>query len=293
MMVAASKVVFGMTANIDPKELEDFASAVLKRVEGKRVKKGDTFKVSNKGLRVKATVPGGAVRIGDETELEILSRKMKFTSDIILAIDTSYSMRKNDYKPNRFGAAKTAVLSFLMEKVDTDDKLGVFTFGHRPSQVMELKPVANEDLTDVAKVLEDTELLGRTSIGNLIDKTLAVFDEKSTPGNMRMLIMLTDGADNIGSDPVACAESAKKKNVAIYPVLIGKDSHYDTELLRQIAQVTNGKFYFEPTEQELTKLYTDLGGGNFKMAELPQTVVENVPETKVSGILKKVKDKVW
>ena len=47
--------------------------------------------------------------------------------DIILCLDTSYSMAALDFKPNRLGAAKKAAIDFIKKR--SNDRIGIVVFG--------------------------------------------------------------------------------------------------------------------------------------------------------------------
>ena len=83
---------------------------------------------------------------------------------------------------------------------------------------------------------------------------------KSSKAKSKVVILLTDGSNNVGSiSPMTAAEIAKKFNIRVYTIGLGTEqnngySDIDYTTLRQIANVTNGKFYSAQSQTELSQI---------------------------------------
>jgi len=295
----ASRIVFHAPSNITPKALVNVSNAVVSSLKGKTLRKGSRVNISRVSLNVAVTEPEGYVKIGDSTEIEIMAKPLK--SDIILAVDTSYSMSKDDYPPNRFEAAKNAVIFFLNQKIDTKDRVGVVTFGSTCFEKLPITAVNDDVLANVSSELSETKPAGRTSLSSALNTAVEIFKNQGTPESSKVLIMLTDGADNIGGNPVVEAQKLKENSVTVYPVLIGTKTHYDEKILTEIANLTGGSFYSAPDKDELINLYSELAGKRKRIREMkkPEDIKKTgTSETKkgeggISKILKEIKKKVW
>lgn len=297
-MKAASRIVFHAPSDIKPKTLENISKTIVESLKGKTVRKGGKINISRVGLNVAVTEPEGPVKIDDSTEIEIMPKPLK--SDILLAVDTSYSMSKDDYKPSRFEAAKNAVLFFLNQKIDTKDKVGVMTFGSLSYEKLPLTAVTNDVLAKVSSELSETKIGGRTSLSSAVNLALEIFSSQGSPENSKTLVLLTDGVDNMGENPVAEAEKLRENGIVVYPVLIGTKTHYDEETLMKIAGLTGGGFYSAPNRDQLINLYSELAGKKKKVRQMKteDTTKIGIPEVKkeerkISKTLKRIKDKVW
>jgi len=298
-MDEASRVVFHAPSNITQKALMNVSKNVVESLKGKTLRKGSKINVLSVSLDVAVAEPGGYVKIGDGTEIEIMPKPLK--SDILLAVDTSYSMSKDDYQPNRFEAAKNAVMFFLNQKIDTKDRVGLVTFGSTCFEKLPLTNVNDELLAKALSELQDTKPAGRTSISSALNAAVEIFKNQGVPENPKILIMLTDGADNIGENPAVQAQKLKENSVSVYPVLIGTKTHYDEKILTEIAATTGGRFYSAPNKDELINLYSELAGKKKRIREMKKT--EDITkiklpeakkeESKISKTLKRIKDKVW
>ena len=298
-MNEASRVVFHAPSNITQKALMNVSKNVVESLKGKTLRKGSKINVLSVSLDVAVAEPEGYVKIGDNTEIEIMPKPLK--SDILLAVDTSYSMSKDDYQPNRFEAAKNAVMFFLNQKIDTKDRVGLVTFGSTCFEKLPLTNVNDELLAKALSELQDTKPAGRTSISSALNAAVEIFKNQGVPENPKILIMLTDGADNIGENPAVQAQKLKENSVSVYPVLIGTKTHYDEKILTEIAATTGGRFYSAPNKDELINLYSELAGKRKRIREMKKT--EDIAkiklpeakkeESKISKTLKRIKDKVW
>jgi Ca-activated chloride channel family protein len=114
-----------------------------------------------------------------------------------------------------------------------------------------------------------------TAIGDAIG--LAVKRLKELPADesdSRVLILLTDGSNNAGIDPVTAAKLAKQIGIKIYTIGFGADEmivrsffgrqrvnpsrDLDEKTLNQIAQSTGGKYFRARDTEELKQIYQTL-----------------------------------
>ena len=192
--------------------------------------------------------------------------------DLLLAVDLSGSMSTQDFSVNgqqvdRLTAVKTIAGDFIQRRVG--DRLGLILFG--------LNAYVQSPLTFDRKTV-DTLLLEaviglagkQTAIGDAIG--LAVKELRRNPNGNKVLILLTDGANNAGEvDPLAAAKLAAKEGLTIYTIGIGADSvmvpslfgmqrvnpsqDLDEDTLRAIAKATGGRYFRARDTAELNKIY--------------------------------------
>jgi Ca-activated chloride channel family protein len=202
---------------------------------------------------------------------------------IILAFDTSASMNATDLAPTRMQAAKSAARAF----VDTQPgavRIGVVAFGGNGL-------IAQRPTTDHAEVLAAIERLTpdggtalarglQTSLSAIVGRTVqldAPNESPDVPGqdlgyfSSAAVILLSDGENTDGPDPVTAAELASTAGVRVYPVGLGSaagteleidgfhvSTALDEELLRTIATTTNGRYYAAADERDLASVYRSI-----------------------------------
>jgi Ca-activated chloride channel homolog len=207
--------------------------------------------------------------VGEPITLPVAGR------DLMMAIDISGSMEQADFELNnrmvsRIGLVKALAASFIERR--QKDRVGLILFGSRAYLLTPL----TFDRTTVATMLEEAVvgLAGReTAIGDAI--ALAVKRLRDEPEDNRVLILLTDGANNAGNiEPLAAAELAAQAGVRVYTIGIGggstdssrafaskqvrAGSDFDPETLQRIAELTGGRFFAAHAREQLEGIYAEL-----------------------------------
>lgn len=195
--------------------------------------------------------------------------------DISLAMDLSSSMLAQDFQPNRLGVSKRVAADFVEQR--QYDRVGLVVFaGEAFTQC---------PLTTDHKVLK--AFLNKLECGILEDGTAiglglatAVNRLKDSESTSKVVILLTDGVNNTGyQSPLLAAKIAKEYGIRVYTIGVGSvgearapvsqrsDGKYilgsvkveiDEELLRQVAEMTGGKYYRAVDEQSLEEIYASI-----------------------------------
>jgi Ca-activated chloride channel family protein len=191
---------------------------------------------------------------------------------IVLALDSSWSMRANDIEPSRFEAAKEAVRSFLAG-VPRNTRVGLVTFGHFANVVS--PPTDDHEL-----LLQAVDLLALqrgTAIGEaLLASVDALPDltERQAVGDPRELatvILLSDGQNRSGIHPLLALDDVRSQQVTVHTIgvgtadssdgtgRIGRVFRFDETTLKRIAQETGGRYVFVESADDLREVYSGLG----------------------------------
>jgi Ca-activated chloride channel homolog len=152
------------------------------------------------------------------------------------------------------------------------DRVGLILFGTNAY----LQAPLTFDLTTVNQLLLEAPVGiagGRTAIGDAIG--LGVKRLQNRPAAHRVLILLTDGANNSGEvSPSKAAELASVADVRIYAIGLGADAmrvpsvfgmfssgivnpsaDMDEETLQAMADLTGGRFFRARNTEELAEIY--------------------------------------
>jgi len=193
---------------------------------------------------------------------------------IVLAVDTSRSMKANDVEPTRLDAARAAAQAFLV-KVPEKYRVGVVSFASRAA--VGVPPT--EDRSLVAQALDSLQPGEGTAIGDAVALSLRVGQPKA-PGAVRpprAIVLLSDGTRDGGRiDPAVAAAQARRQHVPVYSVLVGTPAGTVTETLpggfrritrvppspttlQQISSISGGRLLTATNAQELSRVYEDLG----------------------------------
>src|SRR6185437_16074430 len=198
--------------------------------------------------------------------------------EIMLVQDVSASMRIVDMGDrSRIDIAKETLTNFV--KGRQNDRIGFIEFS---GNALTLAPPT----LDYALVLRGIEsadigLDDGTAIGDGL--ALAVSHLRDSKAKSKVIILCTDGDNNVGQvDPLTAGELAKGYGIRVYTIAIGKegrvkmpiyqkgilgntivtyqwfDNAINPELLREISQMTDGKFYRVTDAGALENVYKEI-----------------------------------
>lgn len=200
--------------------------------------------------------------------------------DIVMAIDISTSMLTPDLRPNRIEAAKQVACEFISNR--PHDNIGLTLFGGEAFTQCPLTTDHMALLSMFRNVSCDLQANGIISPGTAIGMGLAnaLSHLENSKTKSKIIILLTDGANNTGEiSPLMAADIAKQNGVRIYTIAIGLqgksqqtvallpngepyqanvENAIDPESLKQIAATTGGIFYQAESNKKLKEIYEDI-----------------------------------
>jgi len=182
---------------------------------------------------------------------------------VILAIDVSGSMRADDVVPTRLAAAQAAARDFL-NALPASVRVGVVAFTDEAHLVQ--APVASRE--EVLFAIDSLQPLNGTAIGSGILASLGAV----SPETSAAIILLTDGQNSQGPDPMDAARLAAGKGVRVYTVGVGtaygqiNDERgwrmtvgIDEDALKAIAEITGSEYFYANSAPDLRAVYAGLG----------------------------------
>lgn len=184
--------------------------------------------------------------------------------DIMLTMDISASMLTEDVFPNRIEVAKEVASDFISGR--PNDNIGLTIFAGEAFTQCPMTVDHAALLNLLHNVRTDLVVKGLIQDGTAIGMGLAnsVSRLKDSKAKSKVIILLTDGSNNVGSiSPMTAASIAKQYGIRIYTIGLGKESEgdlgaIDYKTLQNIAVSTNGEFYRAQSQAELSKIYQDI-----------------------------------
>jgi Ca-activated chloride channel family protein len=165
---------------------------------------------------------------------------------VVLCIDTSGSMRAHDVLPSRSEAATAAARTFI-DSVPAGTRVGIVSF----SSVADVVQAPTDDL-DAAR--DALDRIPPPEGGTAIGDALALAGQQLTGHGTRIIVLLTDGVNNLGREPVAAAQEIAARGIRIETVGVGSNNSgqiipgtdemadLDAATLRTIAQLGHGQY---------------------------------------------------
>jgi Ca-activated chloride channel homolog len=215
---------------------------------------------------------------------------------VILAMDVSRSMCTTDIEPNRLEAAKDAAASFI-QRHRSGNHIGIVAFAGFAELVQ--PPTTDEEL--LLDAIERLRTGRMTAIGSAILRSVDAIAEvnqaftgdgsESQPKPFEegdyspdIIVLLTDGANNTGAQPLQAAQMAIDRGIRVYTIGFGTEfgapmdcgdgfgaggffggggggnfrRGIDEPTLQQIAAQTGGEYYSATSAGELQEVFRSL-----------------------------------
>jgi Ca-activated chloride channel family protein len=193
--------------------------------------------------------------------------------DIVMSMDVSGSMLAEDLKPNRIEASKKMALEFIEQR--PTDRIGLVIFSGESFTQCPIT-IDHEVLKEQVAQIKSGMLVDGTAIGDGL--ATAVDRIRRSNGQSKVVILLTDGVNNIGKvGPELALEVAKTYKVRVYTIGVGtrgmaaypvqtpygmqkqmQEVQIDEPLLEKIAKETGGKYYRATDNKSLAAIYKDI-----------------------------------
>jgi Ca-activated chloride channel homolog len=200
---------------------------------------------------------------------------------VLLLVDVSGSMNAEDVNPTRLAAAREAADRFL-DRLPADFQVGLVTFA--TGAETQVQPTT--DRVAVRAAIDSLTADGGTAMGEGLRQALDVIEAarraagqaQAAPGKTptAVALLLSDGANSVGQDPIIQAERARQLGVPVYTIALGTPRGVlrradpfggtsvqpvppDPDSLARIADTTHGRFFEAPSSRNLNSVYENLG----------------------------------
>jgi Ca-activated chloride channel homolog len=181
---------------------------------------------------------------------------------VFICIDTSGSMAATDVFPTRAEASKAAARAFISES-PSGTKIGVISFAGAAGVVV---PLSADHQAVLAGLDEIPAPNGATAIGDALALAARMLPRKGH----RVIVLITDGVNNSGTDPMEVAQRLGTQHIPVYTVGIGtengglipgtnEEATIDEDALRGYAQASGGAYARVENATQLRNALSTLG----------------------------------
>ncbi|XCF06640.1 VWA domain-containing protein [Tamlana crocina] len=196
--------------------------------------------------------------------------------DIVMSIDVSASMLAKDLSPNRLEALKDVAADFIKKR--PNDRIGLVEYA---GESYTKTPITSDKaivLRSLKSIKYNTIIEGGTAIG--MGLATSVNRLKDSKAKSKVIILLTDGVNNTGFiDPKIASELAVEYGIKVYTIGLGTNGmalspvailpngqfqygriqvEIDEALLKEIAEVTGGKYFRATNNKKLEEIYDEI-----------------------------------
>jgi Ca-activated chloride channel homolog len=242
----------------------------------------------------------GALAVASSRPLALIKLPTQ-RQTIMMAMDVSGSMRATDVAPDRITASQAAAKAFAAE-LPRDVRIGVVAYAGT-AQLVQPPTLSRED---VIAAIDRFQLQRGTAIGSGIVISLATLfpdagidlaqitgqrfmPREARPENPRRvdpapvepvapgsyesaaIVLLTDGQNTVGLDPMEAAQMAASRGVKVFTVGFGTKEgetiafegwsvhvRLDEDTLKKVANLTHGEYFHAGSGADLKKVYEAL-----------------------------------
>lgn len=273
--LATSDILFGISTRLSEDERYSFTAG--KNPNAVRIEPTQFSEKTGSGL------PMLFPTMGLPAEFRPIKTAISTTSelDIALVVDRSGSMAYADdevasqYNPAaappawNFGDAVPpnarwlnsveAISGFLrlISVSNQDERISLSTYSSKSSTDVK----ATGDYAQILSALNERSAAfvgGATNIGDgILEGASALSDKKlSRPWATRVMIVLTDGTHNIGTDPLMAASQAAKKNIMMFTISFSNEANQSQ--MKEVATIGAGKHFHAVSGEELANAFTKI-----------------------------------
>ncbi|NOZ80212.1 MAG: VWA domain-containing protein [DPANN group archaeon] len=183
--------------------------------------------------------------------------------NFVLAIDASSSMLADDFDPNRFVVAKKTAIEFI-DSISGSTRVGLVSF----AGVAYAEKQLTDDKRDIEKTIATLNIkkVGGTDLGAAIITSVNILMTDDKP---KSIILLTDGRSTVGTDVMEGIDYARANSVSVFTIGVATTkggsflrldalSTLDEKTLKQIADMTGGKYFAASDEASLRNAFQNI-----------------------------------
>lgn len=172
--------------------------------------------------------------------------------DVMLALDRSASVDFSEVQE----IART-----IVSHLGPRDRVGVVSFADSARVDRELTPLGGpngedaEAFNDVYATINGLTSGRQTALGDGLMLAIDQLLDNARPDATPLIVTPTDGVSQVGRDPLAEAERAGENDLPIFA--IGTSPAARTELLSDVAEVSDGKFFTRYSDDVLERIFRE------------------------------------
>lgn len=167
---------------------------------------------------------------------EIIDKPM----DLMLVLDRSASVELESVKE---------IARAFVEHLSAQDRVGIVTF----SDTAQLELALTSDLDKALEVIDGLSGGVQTALGDGIKLGIEELAKSDHPGAFELIVLPTDGVNNVGEDPLESVQRAVDERVPVFPIALSPAAR--RALLSEIARLTGGTFYARFSEDVLESVF--------------------------------------
>jgi uncharacterized protein YegL len=187
----------------------------------------------------------------------------RIPENIVICIDTSRSMYKSDYPPNRLQFGITAIKKLVEERLHVDPmtNFAIVRFSSKPKCLIGFTNLKET----LFEIIDSLHFKGSSTMGEALGLAikLLITELRKVAAKQPRIILFTDGKFFKNSvDPLKMARLAQGLKIKIDSFKFGEGSNLN--ILKRMSDITSGNYYLSSDAQSLMRSIQDLANINIK-----------------------------
>ena len=215
----------------------------------------------------------------------------RLPENIIVCIDTSRSMARKDYPPNRLETSITAIKKLIDDRFleDPSSYFAIVKFSDKPEKIVEFTNIKKQ----LFEGLDSLNLSGKSALGEALALSIKtiIAELRKIGAKTPKILLITDGKyTKLSVDPVKMARLAHGLNIKIDSFRLGTGS--SSNILKKLSDLTGGTYYYNNDPESLMRASHELANSNIKTyGDTKSSIMENpVFLRKIAADLLRVQD---
>ncbi len=190
----------------------------------------------------------------------------RIPQNIVIVLDTSRSMYRSDYKPNRLESSKNALKELIKQRieVDTSSSFAIVTFSDEAKKIIDFSNFPDQ----LYSAIDSLTFGGLSAMGDGLALSIKIIisELRKVGAKIPRIVLLSDGNyTQTDIDPIKMAKLASSVNIKIDSFRLGdSDSH---NILKRLSDISNGRHYYINDSESLIGSVRELSLDNVKSFE--------------------------
>ncbi len=189
----------------------------------------------------------------------------RIPENLVICIDTSRSMFRKDFAPNRFTCCISAVKTLIKERFNLDSlsAFSIIKYSNKAKKIIDFTTSNFEE--KLTKVLYSLTCGGYSAMGDALAlsiKTLIAELRKIGAKTPRIVLISDGNYMRTVADPLKMARLAQGLNIRIDTFSIGNTRQ--DNVLKKISDITSGRYFYNNDHESLIRSAKEIADDNYK-----------------------------
>ncbi|MFX1275996.1 MAG: VWA domain-containing protein [Promethearchaeota archaeon] len=187
----------------------------------------------------------------------------KIPENVVICIDTSRSMHRTDFKPDRLKSCINALKKLVELRLESDpsSSFAIVTFLDKPTKILDFTNIVH----DLHSTLDSLTISGRSPIGDAIATSIkvAIGELRKIGAKIPKILLVSDGNyTQSNTDPIKMAKLAKGLNIKIDTFRLGDSGSIN--VLKNISETSGGRSHYTNSPDSLLDAASSFAAENIK-----------------------------